>query len=169
MTPTNGNQTVRTTKGGISLDDFSDVKLYKDVPAIAPPATVKDALEYLGNDHAKLLKIIHSGLQADAVTTARENESGWLKFDEDGKPTSESFSGSLVSGEILNPVVLNLSRINPVEVVRNGKTVEITWDDAQSPEEKRAVKAATIDMIRTTPRIVEGLKKKMAAAVAAGE
>ena len=50
---------------------------------------------------------------------------------------------------------------------RGGKEVEITWDECQSREEKQAVKAATLEMIRTTPRLVVILQKKMAA-VSAG-
>ena len=168
MTPTEISK-VRTTKGGIDLESFEDVKLFKDVPTPAEPKSVQDALTVLGNDHAKLLKIIHSGLVQEAVASARNSDAGWLKFDENGKETAEGFSGTLVSSEILNPVVLNLSRINPVEVLRNGNKVEITWDEAQDREEKRAVKDATLEMIRSTPRIVEGLKKKMASAAKNGE
>ncbi len=157
-------QPSRTTKSGISLESFEDVKLFKLVPATAPVTSVQDALTRLGNDHAKLLAIIHSGLQAETVNAARQDDSGWLKIDENGKDTSETFEGSLVSSDILNPFVLAMSRVNPATVLRAGKEVEITWDECQSPEEKRAVKDATLEMIRTTPRIVANLKKKMEAA-----
>ena len=164
MTPNVELAPSRTTKSGISLESFDDVKLFKFVPATPAVTSVQDALSRLGNDHAKLLSIIHSGLQAEAVSSARNDDSNWLMIDENGKDTDQTFSGSLVSSDILNPFVLAMSRVNPATVLRNGKEVEITWDECQSPEEKRAVKDATLEMIRTTPRIVANLKKKMEAA-----
>lgn len=163
-------QTKRTTRSGIDLNTFDDVKLFKLVPTVAEVADINDALGRLGNDHKKLLSIIRDGLQAEAIKAAYEANDGWLKVGEDGKDTTETYdAANLVSSDILNPVVLGLARINPVEVKRGDSLVEITWDDAKNAEEKRAVKDATLDMIRSTPRIVDGLKKKMAAAQAAGE
>lgn len=153
-----------TTKSGIDLASFEDVKLYKPVPLVPAVANVQDALARLGNDHAKLMAIIQTGLQTHATNEARSSDEGWLKMDENGKETNEPFSGSLVSVDILNPVILSLSRINPVIVRRGDQDVEITWDDAENRDEKRAVKDATLEMIRTTPKIVDGLKRKMAVA-----
>jgi hypothetical protein len=168
MTPSESSpKPMRTTRSGIDLASFEDVKLFKDVATVPAVTSVQDALSRLGNDHAKLLSIIHGGLQAEAVKSANESDSDWLKFDQDGKETTEVFAGQLVSSEVLNPMVLNLSRYNPVNVIRGGKEVEITWDECQSREEKQAVKAATLEMIRTTPRLVTILQKKMTA-VSAG-
>lgn len=167
MEPTE-QKPIRTTKGGIDLATFEDIKLYKDVAPIPPVTSAQDALTRLDNDHAKFLSIIHAGLQAEAVENARSSDAGWLKIDENGKDTDEEFAGTLVSGEILNPVVLTMSRINPTTVLRDGVEVEITWDDCQNAEEKRAVKAGTLDFIRATPKIVDGLKKKMATAARIG-
>lgn len=164
MTPTTEVlKPVRTTKSGIDLSTFTDVSLYKTVPPVPAVESLKDALARVQNNEAKLLTIIRDGLQAEAVSSARDNQAGWLKQDDDGKDTSEVFEGTLVSGEILNPLVLNLARTCPCVISRNGVEVEVTWEDAKSADEKRAIKAATVDFIRSTPRIMEGLKKKMQA------
>ena len=171
MTPSNSTSaapaTVRTTKSGIDLNSFNDVKMYKDLPKLPAVTSIEDALARINHDKEKLLTLLSAALQAEAVESARTSEDGWLLFDDNGAPTSEAFAGTLIAKDVLNPVVLNLARINSTPVIRGGKTVEITWDEAENGVEKRAVKESTLEMIRTTPKIVEGLKRKMAATNAA--
>ena len=161
-TPT-AQTTIKTLKSGIDLNSFADVKLYKEVAVIAEVSSVDQAREMLGDDEKKLLEIITRGLQGEAVEAARKNDEGW-KIAE----TEESFSGTLISNEILNPMVLTLSKYNPAKVLRDGVEFEITWDECKTPEEKRTVKDSTISMIRETPRLLNSLKSKMAAAIKDG-
>jgi len=159
----------KTTKSGIDLATFEKVELTKQYPKPAPVTSVQDALSRLNNDNAKLLKIIQEGLQAEAGREARNDENGWLVLGDDGKPetnedgTAKVYAGTLVSNEILNPVVLMFARLNETTVVRGDKEVSITWDEAKDADEKRAVKAAAVEMIRQQPGTVAALKKKMAA------
>ena len=140
---------VVTTKSGIDLDSFQNVSLYKVVPAIPPVTDVKDALARLGNDHAKLLTIIHAGLQAEAVTSARSNSDNWL-VSEDGKKTDKTYSGSLIRSEVLNPAVLLIAKMN------------FDYDKATDADSKRAAKDSAKKMISEMPQMVAGLKKKSA-------
>ena len=148
-------------RSGMSLESFDDVKMFKKVEEVAPVTSIQDALARLGNDEARLYKIITGGLMEETLEAARNSQNSWNLYDSEGKETSEVFTGSLVSTEILNPVVLTFARINPTVVQRDGKPVEITWDEAKNADEKRAVKDATLQMIKDTPRIVDQLRKKM--------
>lgn len=167
QSPTQSPELAVTTKSGIDLASFEKVELFKKYQKPAPVTSVADALSRLGNDNKKLLQILDAGLSAEAGKAARNEDTGWLVFDEDGKETTTLYDGTLVSNEILNPVVLMFARLNETEVVRNDKVVSITWDEAKGPEEKRAVKMAAIKMIQAQPATVAALKKKMLAAQAA--
>ena len=156
MSP-NAAVSIRTTKSGIDLNTFEDVKLYKDVPSVAEVASVQDALARLGNDHNKLLTIIRDGLQSEAVAAARGSQEGWKQIDEDGKPTDTQFSGSLANGEDVNPVVLMFAKLN------------FGYDEAKNADEKRAAKQSAKEMIKGMPKVLEGLKNKAARSANADE
>lgn len=146
-----------TTKRGIDLSTFEDVTLYK---VVVPPARVEkvnDALALLGNDHSKLMSIINQGLAADAVATSRKNMEGWCKMDDDGKQTTEVFSGQLASTEVVNPIVLMFAKLS------------FDYESATTPEAKKAAKQAAKDYIRTVPKILEDIQKKSAATVELNE
>jgi hypothetical protein len=153
-TPTNPK--IRTTKSGVNLEDFSDVSLFKEVPQVAAVESIQDALARLGNDEKKLFSVITDGLNSLAVEQARKDPSGWLEVDENGKDTAVVFSGTLVSPEVLNPMVLQIAKLN------HGFD-EIPKSD-KSPDLKREAKEKAMEDIRNSPLIVAGLKRKMEAA-----
>jgi hypothetical protein len=163
MTP---QETVKTTKSGTDLETFSDVNLVKYVPKVAPVTSLHDFMARIGNDEKEAFALMTQSLQAKTTEAARKSDDGWVNVDEDGKETT--YSGTLVDSKILNPFVLALARINYVPVIRNGKEVEITWDDAKDADEKRAIKTNVVDQIRNDPKAVANLKRRMQAAQAEG-
>ena len=154
-TPSNVT-TLRTTKSGINLEDFSDVSLYKVVPQVAAVTSIQDALDRLGNDSTKLFEVITDGLNSLAVEKARKDGEGWLQVDENGKDTTETFKGTLVSPEVLNPVVLMMAKLN--------HGFDEIPKSADSAELKRKAKEAALEDIKSSPIVLAGLKKKMEAA-----
>lgn len=168
MTPSNGTAApaalpvIRTTRGGVSLETFDDVKLFKNVPEVSEVTSVAEALERVGNDEKKLFSIIRAGLNAAAVEAARESSDGWLLIDDSGKDTTEVFAGTLVSSEILNPLVLTLAKLSH-------DYDEIESKDPKSAEKKRAAKDAALEDIKQNPKMIESLKKKQLALQAKGE
>ena len=143
---------VVTQKSGINLTDFEDVKLYKQVPVVAPVTSVPDALARLGNNHERLLEILTSGIQAEATEKARNESDGWFLYDAEGNETKETFGGSLAKNEIVNPAVLQIAKS------------AFGYDEAPDSDSKRAAKQAARDLIKATPAMVEGLRKKSALA-----
>jgi hypothetical protein len=156
MATPNAVQTARTTKSGTSLEDFSDVSLYKVVPQTLQVTSLQEALAMVGNDEGKLLALFTDGLNQATVQEARKSPEGWKIVDENGKDTETTFSGSLVSPEILNPVVLMMAKLNHGfdEIPKSEKSADL----------KRAAKEAALRDIRESPLVLAGLKKKMEAA-----
>lgn len=142
---------VKTTKRGIDLATFEDVSLYKEIPSVPPVVSVEDALKRLNHDNKKLLAIIGEGLQAEAVRLARESNDGWMQIDENGKLTTEVYTGQLADSEDVNPVVLMFAKLN------------FGFEEATTREAKRESKENAKELIKTMPKIIEGLQKKAAA------
>lgn len=153
-TPSNSASVLRTPKSGINLEDFSEVSLFKLVPQVAAVTSIEDALARLGNDPSKLFSVITDGLNGLAVEEARKSQEGWLTVDENGKDTQEVFKGTLVSPEVLNPVVLMLAKLN------HGFD-EIEKKSDKSADLKRAAKEKAMEDIKNSPIVLAGLKKKM--------
>jgi hypothetical protein len=155
MATPNPVQVLRTTKSGVNLADFSDVSLFKSVPQVAEVISIDDALARLGNDPKKLFAVITDGLNGLAVEEARKSTEGWLTVDENGKDTAEVFTGTLVSPEVLNPVVLMLAKLNHGfdEIPKGEKSADL----------KRAAKEKAMEDIKQSPIVLAGLKKKMEA------
>lgn len=104
-----------------------------------------EALDRVGNDEAKLLKIIHAGLQEEAEQSARQSAEGWT--DENDQPVTTP----LVNGEDLNPIVLQFAKLN------------YDYDIHQAngnADGKRAAKKAAIEDIKGMPKVLEGLTRK---------
>ena len=149
MTPST-TETLKIQKSVFDLDSFEDVTLVKEV-AYSPVASTEEALARLGNDAAKLIAVINDGLRTELRTSERENPAGFVLADEDGKPTEETFAGTIADSGKVNAVVLAMAKsvfgLNP----------------KASREEKRKAKDAAINLVRTTPAIVEGLRNSAAA------
>lgn len=152
MATPNAVQTARTAKSGTSLEDFSEVSLYKVVPQTLQVTSLQEALAMVGNDESKLLALFTEGLNQAQVAEARKSSEGWKIVDENGKDTETVFSGSLVSSEIFAPTVLQFAKLM------------YGFSEAKNIEEKRAAKESAIGFIKSQPIILEALKKKMEAA-----
>lgn len=155
QSPTPVATSVKTTKRGLDLSTFNDVLLYKKVPAIVPVDKMEHALSRVSGDHAKLLKFINDGLQAEAVAAARNDNSGWMLIDDQDKETTDVFSGQLANAEDVNPIVLQFAKLS-------FGYEDIDSKDPKSAELKKASKDQAKAFIRTIPRIMEDLQKKAA-------
>ena len=146
----------RTTRSGINLANFEDVKMYKEVPTIPKVASVEEVLARLGHNKEKLLAILTEGLQAEAIRAAQADPNGWLLVDgETGKDTTEVFSGTLADSEDVNPVVLMFAKLSfGFDDIQKG--------DPNSREKKREAKEKAKEMIASMPQVLEGLQKKAA-------
>ena len=152
------------TKTGTSLDTLQEVTLYKQVAHVPEIKDMKEALARVNNDQTKLLKMIRDGLQEEAVNVARNDENGWKVVDENGNQTDQTFSGALISRAILNPAVLAMCKIMTFPIQRNGKEIEISWDEAlDGTDEKGKLKEQALATIRENKKMVESLKRKQQA------
>lgn len=156
-----------TTKSGTDLDSFEKIDLFKKYAEPAKVTSVQDALSRIGNDQSKLLDLLYDGLKAEAARLARSSDDGWMVQDESGNEVA--YAGTLISTEILNPMVKTFATITETAVVRDGKEVFITWDEAQNADEKRAVKKAAMEALRAQPATIAALKKKQLAMAATQE
>lgn len=155
-TASNQATAIRTTKSGVNLANFEDVTLFKTVPQVAAVTSIEDALTRLGGDVNKLFSVITDGLNSLAVDAARKSSEGWLEVDETGKDTEKVFEGTLVSPEILNPMVLQVAKLNYGfdEIPKSDKSADL----------KREAKAKAMQDIKDSPLILAGMKRKMEAA-----
>jgi len=151
MTPTTdstaavGTKTVTTTV--FDLDMFDDVKLTKQVAIPPVPQTLEEALAAVGNDTEKLLRVIHEGLTADAVDTAKTTLEGFSIVSEDGTPGA-IYTGNYADedkGKLINGGILALAKI-------------YGYDKSLSVEKKRALKAQAVEFMRSNPAMLESLK-----------
>lgn len=143
----------RTTKGGLDLNTFENVKLFKEVPIVPPVTSVEEALARVGNDTSKLMKLLTDGLQSEAVEAARSDNSDWKMIDADDKDTEQVFEGTLANTEDVNPVVLMFAKLN------HGFD-DIDSKAPNSADLKRAAKQAAIADIKEMPKVLDGLRRK---------
>jgi hypothetical protein len=144
------------SKSGIALPDFEDITLYKDVPTVPPVTSLADAIDRTGNDEKALFAIITAGLQAQAEAAARETSEGW----KDEKGTDAS-SLVLVNGEDLNPLVLQLAKVNYDYDVYQA---DVMSKDPARVERGKAgkieAKRQALEDIKEQPRTLAGLTRK---------
>ena len=165
MATPSASETTRTTKSGIDLSSFADVKMFKDVPTVAEVASVNDALARLGNDHAKLLMVIRDGLQAHTIEQARNEPTGWKLFDENDNETETEFSGTLVTDtKDLNQTILNMAKI-----MFGYDEADAITDVEKKREAKRQAKESAKEFIRSNEKILAGLKARAAKASSKSE
>src|SRR5216684_1777192 len=159
MTPTvadktdNGLKKVQVQKTFFDLDTFAEVTLRKEFE-FTMVATIKEAETRLNNDAERLIKIINDGLIS--VQRAHENSipTGWRVLTEDGEMNGE-FSGTPADQDIVNKLVLQLAKTSI------GPSMGLDWETANK-DQKRAIREATQEFIKTTPLIRNGLKKSAA-------
>lgn len=146
MSPTTGKQTVQRTV--LDLDTFEDVTLQKEFD-FSPVSNVEEAAARLGNDANKLLKVINDGLLAETRREVAKATDGWKVLEDDGTAT-EDFKGTPANSKIVNGCVLNLA-----------KTV-FGFSKDMTPEQKKAAKVQARELVKSTPPILNGLKKSAA-------
>ena len=150
MTPvTTEVKTLPVQRGGFDLENMSDVTLFKEVQ-FTPVTSTEEALKRLGHDAKKFLEVINDGLESEARRSAVSDPSiPWLQENDEGEKSE--FAGTLADSKAVNGLVLNLA-----------KSVFGYAKDA-SADVRRAAKDSAFEMIKSTPAIVEGLKKNAAA------
>jgi hypothetical protein len=149
--PANLKESIRVQKTVTDLDTFEDVTLVNtaDFAPIAGEHFVKDALERLGNDHAKLRDVINDGLRAEAMRDLREQKDGWKAEDEDG--TLSDFTGTPADTKVVNQLVLTLA-----------KTI-FGYSKDLAAAAKKAAKESAMSMIKSNDAMKAGLKNSAAA------
>lgn len=149
MTPSNGStpMTKTTQKTVFDLDLFQDVLLKKEYVEPVAPVSLEAALEAVGNDQSRLLKVIHDGLKAEANSQAYNDKDGWNQTDEEGDIVGpyEGKSASAELGKKIDAAVLTLAKLNG-------------YEKSLSPAKKQELKANAIAFIRSNPAILENIK-----------
>ena len=141
-------KTIKTQTSIFDLDTFDSVLVGKET-TFTPATSYAEALARLGGDESKLLETINSGLEDSARNELRTNpEIPWKTFDEEGNPSAD-FSGTAADEEKVNALRNQLARSI------------FNYSADMKPEEKKAAKAAAMDMIKNTQSIRDGLVKSM--------
>src|SRR6266849_1350570 len=148
-----GPKKVPVQKTLFDLDTFAEVTLKKEFE-FTPVVTVQEAAARLNNDADRLIKIINDGL----ISVQRQHENstptGWRVLTEDGELNGE-FSGTPADQDIVNKLVLQLAKTSI------GPSMGLDWETA-TKDQKKAIREATQEFIKTTPLIRNGLKKSAA-------
>lgn len=148
MTPTDVNATTKkVTRTVFDLTLFDDQKLTKDVPLPAKPASLDEALNAVGRDETRLLKLVYEGLVAETVNAAWEDISGYLMVDENGKP-GEAYKGNYADeekGDKINAAILAIAKMQG-------------YDKSLSREKKRELKEAAQDFLKSNPAMLASIQ-----------
>lgn len=137
-------------KSLLNLDTFEDVTLRKTVPDFHPVASMHDAAARVGNDQAKLVQAINEGLRIMEREAVMNNPNiPWQVVNDEDEMEGE-FTGIPADPKKVNTLILSLA-----------KTVFGFTKDLDK-EAKAAAKESAKNLIRTTPSILEPLKKTAA-------
>lgn len=148
MQPTTAKKE-KVTSSVFDLDSMDDVTLFKEIE-FAPVTNTADALARLGNDAAKFLEVINSGLRDHVRESAKSDSSiPWMQEQEDGEPTT--FAGTPADSKAVNSLILTLA-----------KTV-FKYSKDMTTEQKKAAKASALAMVANNDAIRNGLKESAAA------
>lgn len=150
-TPTEQRKfTVR--RQAFNFDTFAKDKLAKVIMAPAPVSSLQEALQRANGDEKALLKIINVGLDENVKNEASTSADGWMKADASNNPTSESFTGAIVSPG----GVMQTARVLAMTIF--GMTPEMSKD------EKKAKRQQAMEFIKANDAIREKLKTASLAA-----
>lgn len=116
-----------------ALDTLEEVKLGKKVD-FTDVDSVEAALVAVGNDSAKLLKVINDGLAAETRRLAREDESGWHSYTESGELNGE-YTGKIVDSDKISQLVLTFAKMSG-------------FGPDKTPDQKREIKAKARDKVK---------------------
>lgn len=144
------SKTLTVQRTGLDLDSFEEKTLIKEVNFV-PVKSAKEAVEKLGGDAEKFLRVINEGLESEARRNAIEDSSiPWLEEDEESEEKTV-FSGTLADRKVVNGLILNLAKS------LFGYKKEIPT------EKKRAAKESAMNLIKGNEQMREGLKQNAAA------
>lgn len=139
------------------MGEFDNVLVGKRV-TFTPVDSMEAALASVGNDEAKLVKIVNAGLEKEVRDQAYSSSTDWHNFKEEGTPSLDTLNGPF-EGTIADPADVN-------ETVRTlSKTVfgyvpgRFKEGDAQLKVNENAKELAK-QMVKNTPGIREGLMRK---------
>jgi hypothetical protein len=111
--------------------------------------SVAEASDRLQNNTNKLIEVINRGLRVEVMNAAAKDESiPWYVVDEDGKVTDQVFDGIPADEKIVNQLILTLAKS------------AFDYDKDAPIEERRAAKESAMQMIKDSPQIREGLRRK---------
>lgn len=141
-------QSIKTQSNVFDLDSRDYVTVVK-VGTFEPVADAKEAMARIGNDSAKFLEILNSGLKSHALEQLRESDAPWMTEDEEDNLTP--FTGTTISeekGKQLAANVLNMAKML------------FSYSKSMDRDEKRSAKAKAQDMLLSQPAVLEALKGK---------
>jgi hypothetical protein len=138
---------IKVQKTALDLSTFTEVTVGKPEIKFSPVTNLHEANARLGNNAEKLIDIINEGLRAEEQRIYRNDPSGYMMFDDDGKITDKPFSGVLADKTIVNSTILNLA-----------KTV-FDYNAVDSPEHRKAAKEKAMEFIKSNEVIRTGLAK----------
>lgn len=139
------------TRTVLNLDDFENVLIVKSPPPMVEVTSIEELQERLGNDTAKLLKVINDGLEDAYRKAFEENEQEpWHEWDDEKDEPNGVFSGTIAEPKAVNSLVLTLA-----------KTV-FGFAKDMTKDQKKAAKASAMEMIKANDAIKQGLQKSAA-------
>lgn len=164
MTATQNAQEIRVQRSNvIDLDTMGKVTLVKVFKHI-PVKTREEAMALLGTtDENAFVQVLNEGVIAELRRRAVGNPTlPWMALDEEtGEPMR--FNGTPADSKLVNAAILSLAKA----VLGYGRTV----DDGkggrreQTIEEKHAIRAQALALIRNSKEIMEGLRKNATASL----
>lgn len=135
----------RIYKDVFDLESFESVRLAKDVVLDPPVTSIEEALGRVGNDAAKLLKILNDGLIQETITAAEETP-GFLVFDEENKTLGGEFTGQSANEDAVKTLVLSIAK------------GVFGYEKSKPVEAKRAAKESAMNLIKSNEQMRAGLK-----------
>ena len=133
------------TKTLFDLDSFEEVTLVKPAP-FTPVTSMSEGLARINNDASKALDIFNKGLRLlERERIASDSEIPWMLEDEEGNLSE--FSGTPADNGVVNALRLNLA-----------KSI-FGYNNAKTPEERKAAKQKALDFIKSNEQIKSGLKE----------
>lgn len=150
------NKPLIATKQVFDLDVFDEITIGKPVD-FTPITTIDQALDAMGNDQEKLVRIINSGLREEALREARQtpvDDGTWHSFTDEGK-LNGPYSGTVANPKKVNVIVLGLAKSVFGFTKNEGR-------DPQTREKNKQAKESAKAFIKANDTIREGLKKSAA-------
>lgn len=129
------NITLRVTTTVMSLENMDDVLLAKE-EVFEAPTTIAEAEARLGNDTAKLLKVIIAGLQDLRKTELKKDKNiPWRTVTDKGE-LNGPFAGEMVDSKKMGGLVLQFAKLNG-------------YSDTKVTAERKKIKTDAEDLVKS--------------------